>query len=349
MADIRIGYLSFRTKPKEHIPPLRLRALQAEAILQGAVFVLLDWEHFDKKNRKVLIWLPTSDGWKSEWTTLPDIIIIVGATVNEEQNIFKEWALQDRPCIYDVGINKLSLSNMLADTEYKKYLIPDQEIPKTESHEAIASFLAQNGSSVIKRSNANKGIGLLFILKEISGWRFSSGNKDVLSLDEIVQKIMARIQGRLAYRDFVIQKYIKSVATDGRSADIRVHVQRGSDREWKITRTYVRLAEVGEMATNISRGGYQGPLQSFLKHRKTRPADDIESELTEAAVAIARIQSQASPKPLSELGIDFLLDEKDALWLVETNALPQSAFHEHQRAINTIGYALSLIEKPQKQ
>jgi D-alanine-D-alanine ligase-like ATP-grasp enzyme len=65
--------------------------------------------------------------------------------------------------------------------------------------------------------------------------------------------------------------------------------------------------------------------------------------MEKAAIDIAEIQSSAAPQPLSELGIDFLLDEEDKLWLIETNALPQSSLHEHERAIHTIGYALSLI------
>ena len=66
-------------------------------------------------------------------------------------------------------------------------------------------------------------------------------------------------------------------------------------------------------------------------------------ELYDAAIKIAEIQDTSVHVPLSELGIDFILDEEDSIWLVETNTLPQTSLHEHQRAIHTIAYALSLV------
>ncbi|WP_027184986.1 YheC/YheD family protein [Desulfovibrio inopinatus] len=342
MPTPRIGYVSFRTDIQKAMPPMRLRALHAEAILHGARIELLDWSDFREDSDKILVWTWSPSGWQSERKYLSDITVIVGSPVNEQQRRLIEWIKATRPYIYDIGINKLKLAALLHSTQYERYLIPDAQIPKEESGEFIANFLTKYGSSVIKRSNANKGVGLLFVLKEQSGWRISDKKNIIFTLTEIVNEIMSRIKGRLAYRDFVIQKYIKSTATDGRAADIRAHVQRGYDQTWGITRVYVRLAEVGSLATNISLGGYQGPLMKYLELRKNRSASEIEAEIQQAALEIAEIQSATSPHPLSELGLDFLLDDEDKIWLVETNTHPQSSLHEHERAIDTVNYALAL-------
>jgi len=339
----RIGILTFRADPLNSIVPSRLRALQAEALLNNSLLVILDWRDFGDSNDEVLCWWWTTGGWRSEISPVPDVVIVVGAPVMDEQQRLKELVCATRPYINDVGMNKLELRDLLKDSQYDEYFIPDAQIPKTDGDKVIADFLAENGSAVIKRSNGNQGKGIFFLLQEGDSWRLHGQESDTFTLPYMANAIMNKIQGRLAYRDFVIQKYIRSVAADGRAADIRVHVQRDQDHNWVITRAYVRLAEVGSMATNVSLGGYQGPLKRFLELRKNRPAAAILDEMKKAAIDIAEIQSSAAPQQLSELGIDFLLDEEDKLWLIETNALPQSSLHEHERAIHTISYALSLI------
>lgn len=347
MSSRRIGFVSFKMDPRTAIVPMRLRALHVESMLQGASFVLLDWTDFDEASGAILTWSWSPAGWKSEKCDLPDVIIIAGAVVNARQNRLEEWLFKSRPCVKDIGVNKLELANLLNQTKYNKYLIPDERISKDNCQQAISDFLAKHGGAVVKRCNASRGIGISFIVKEQSGWTINNDKKQLFTLEEVAQKITKDIKGRIAYRDFVMQKYIRSMASDGRAADFRVHVQRGSDRTWGVTRAYVRLAEAGSLATNISLGGYQGSLPKFLARRTCRPGPDIEAEIMSAAMEIAEIQSAASPLPLAELGLDFLLDDKDALWIIETNALPQSSLHEHERAINTIGYALSLVgEKP---
>ncbi|WP_027184988.1 YheC/YheD family protein [Desulfovibrio inopinatus] len=349
MSHIRIGFLPFKTDPRQALPPMRLRALHAEAILQGAVFTILDWSDFNKAKNEILTWTWSPTGWESEKKSLPDIAIISGAVTNGQQNQLRAWIREACLCINDIGITKLKLASLIHDTEYERYLIPEAQIPKTNTSEAIKDFLLKHGSAVIKRSNANQGVGLYFILKETSGWSISNNKEKIFTLTEVADEITIRIEGRLAYRDFLIQKYIQSTAPDGRAADIRVHVQRDANQAWGITRAYVRLAEVGSLATNVSLGGYQGPLMKYLELRKNRSASEIEAEIQQAALEIAEIQSAASPRPLSELGIDFLLDDEDKIWLVETNALPQSSLHEHERAIHTISYALSLVASTQNQ
>ncbi len=339
-----IGFLSFHAEPTESIPPMRLRAMQAEARFQGADFVVLDWRDFDESSGQIQTWVFTPSGWKGEQRPLPDLVYILGAPISERQGALISWARETRPYIYDVGVDKARLNGILAGTGCGRYIVPNTEIPKSDGLDVLIGFLQSHGSAVMKRASGNKGVGLQFLLKSEAGWRFGSDSSDnARTLDDIAATTFSKIKGRLAYRRFVIQKYICSVAGDGRPADIRVHVQRDADHAWGVTKAYVRLSEVGSMVTNISRGGYQGPLDQFLKTRTSRQAAEIEAEMLAAAMEIAELQSQAAPRPLSELGIDFLLDEDDRIWLIETNALPQSALHEQERAIKMIGYALSFL------
>ena len=343
MAPITIGFISFKPDPLIGIVPLRLRALQAEASLQGAMFVQLDWRDFDGSSDQVLTWFWTGDDWQSVRRDLPDVVIIGGPPRSDLQRELMELVHETRPFVHDIGITKLALTELLEGTAQEKYLIPHQQVAAEEGEAVIESFLQTHGSAVVKRTNGNQGVGLNFVLERPTGWCIHGDDKgENRSRAEVASQMFNRIKGRLAYRDFVIQKYVKSVTSDGRPIDIRVHVQRDASHAWVVTRAYVRLAVAGSMVTNTSRGGYQGPLQGFLENRTGCDAAAVEAEMLQASMDIAEMQSRIAPHGLSELGLDFMLDENHRMWLLETNALPQSFFHEHARAITMISYAVSL-------
>ena len=143
-----------------------------------------------------------------------------------------------------------------------------------------------------------------------------------------------------------MQNYVPATSPDGRAADIRVHVQRDGLGRWRVTRGYVRLGESGNAVSNVSRGGYQGPLDGFLGTRRARPAAEIAAEIDALALDIAATVEATFGRPLSELGVDIALDRDDRLWIIETNTHPQSSLHEHERAVRTIAYALYLAGHP---
>jgi hypothetical protein len=343
VSKVNIGFLSYRQAHRTAMPPARLRALLAEAALQDVEFVLLNSAGFDGDNNLIQTDVWTPQGWEVDWRPLPEIVYIVGSPLNPEQKTLHECILRARPVIADEDMDKLFLGQTLAETSCEQYLIPSEQIPKKSPREKLIEFMRAHGSAVVKRVTGNQGIGLHFALSDGEKWCVRCDDKIFHgTLSEAADHLVARIAGRLSYRDYIVQRYVPSTAADGRPVDLRVHVQRRADGKWGVTRAYVRLAEVGMPLANTSRGGYQGPISGFLKQRKTRRAVDIEAEVYETAIKIAEIQNASHPLELSELGIDFLIDEQDQLWLIETNAFPQSSQHEHDRAVHAIGYAKSL-------
>lgn len=324
-----------------------MRALLAEAALQGVSLVVLDPSRFDTEKQMVLTGYWTGTSWQHALQPLPDVVFIINSPIRDEHAPLHDMILRFCRVIADEGGNKLDLANIMAGSAARPYLPITQIIPKDTPAEMIADFLRSNQEAVIKRVSGNQGKGLFFLMSDADQGSYVA-RYDTKSfrgtLEQVSQFVAQRISGRLRYRDYLAQQFIRSVASDGRPCDIRVHMQRQATGTWGVTRAYVRLAEVGMPLANSSKGGYQGPLDGFLQQRKKRPADEIKAELLQASLLIAEVEDAHQTHALSELGLDFLIDDDDRIWLIETNTFPQSSLHEHARAQHFIGYTKWLAQ-----
>lgn len=338
-----IGILSFGDQINESYPPLRLRALLGESAIQGARLTLLGAE----RSVPGCLWGECwRDGvWEPGAQPVPDVVIVQGHPLTDHHRVVEAWIAARCPVIANVGIDKLTLPVLMRGAGLGRYVAPVAELRAGAAMTELRAFLHDHGQGVVKAADGRRGIGLYFINEEADGWRLQR-DREVRtgSLDDLLAFLCGRIAARLAYRRFLVQRYIPSRTPDGRAADIRVHLQRRADGDWGTTRAYVRIGECGMRVSNISRGGYQGSVAGFFEARR-RKARDVEGEIDELAMAIARLADDHHGSPMSELGIDLAVDEDDRLWVIEANAFPQTSLHEQQRAVHTIGYARFVARK----
>lgn len=347
----KIGLLTYQQHPQKQFPPLRLRALLAESALQQTELVLLDVEHCNIEQNRIRTSIWRENYWQQKQCILPDLVIIIGSPDTPEKEQVHNWVLSQRPVICDRSLGKLQTSSLLEATEAQVFLIPWDRIPNSDTRQFLHNFIALHGGIVVKLDDANQGIGLSFLYpsENKQEWVLKNDRSHFRgSLEESISRLLKRIEGRIHYRDYIVQQYIHSSTSDGRAFDVRVHVQRQSAGQWGITRGYIRLAEENSPLPNTSKGGYQGDLQSFLLRRDKFNARAIEQELYDAAIKITDIFDKSRELPLSEAGVDFVLDKENKIYLVEINAFPQSTKHELERAVHTIAYAKYLCEKESK-
>lgn len=341
----RIALLTFRANPISAIPPARLRAMLAEAVLQGAEFQVIDATTSAPDALHAYVWKDSA--WALYPISVPDVVIIFGGTVNDAHLALVNYLQNECVTINDVGLSKLEQLALFQHSEIAPHVIPTEPLSTTALAEQIAAFSTQHNGAVVKRSDGNQGKGLFFLFPRQNQWCLRVDHREEqASLDQCAQLIARRIQGRMRYRDFIMQKFVVTTTVDDRPSDIRVHIQRSGDGAWQITRAYVRVGEPGRMTANVSTGALQGSINGALSQRMVRPASEIYADLNNLSFRIAEIQNAVSPRPLSELGLDFLLDDQDQLWLVETNALPQSSLHEQDRATHMVAYAKYIAEQP---
>ncbi len=346
---IKIALLSYRQDIVEATPPQRARALLAEAALQGVSWVYLDPSKSKPDQKLVMARYWNGTGWSQEYQELPDVVYITGLPLLPEHIPVDEMIRQNCKIVADKGMNKLALSQALETGEAAKYLPYCAKIPTENPTGMLTEFLRKNGATVVKRTTGNKGIGLFFITPQGNDGMFEIRYDNTVfqaPLEEAAAYVAERISGRLRYRDYLAQRYINSRSDDNRAVDIRIHIQRGYGGEWAITRSYICLGGFGLLVANTNKGGFQGSLMDFLKQRKLRSADELYAELIHAAKLVSTAQDAWHPRPLCELGLDFVIDENDQIWMIESNTFPQSANHELPRATHIIGYAKWLAQQP---
>lgn len=341
-----IGFFAYSTSPLTILPATRVRALLAEAALQSAELLFFSAGDCNLADGSIEADCWSSGGFVRRVRGIPDVVMVVNRPHDLKQESITAWLSDRTVVVEDRGANKLQLPRLLEGTALARYIIPWQELPAETLKEHLHAWLSRHGSSVVKSADGRRGGGIHFLEKaEAGGWR---ARKDEVvfqgDLPAVVEYVSRRIEARLRYRPYLIQRYIASRSPDGRAADFRVHVQRDGSGAWGLTRAYVRLAEHGMPTSNVSRGGYQGQVRGFLAHRRRRAAEEIEAEMIRLALDVAMLLEERYSGTLSELGVDVAIDEDDALWLIETNTTPQSSLHELERAVRTIGYALHLAD-----
>ena len=252
---MRVGFISHRQNPLETLPEPRARALLAEAALQGVTFSIISKSDYDMEAGRLLTFDWQDDAWVASMQPIPDLLFQNRGALDEVQERFLAWLAENTIVIADKGVDKVELEAAMHGSACERYLIPTQTIPQENTLDVLIAFFRDHGSSVIKRSTGNRGVGLFFAMARDGLWQVTHDRKTFTGpLEEAAAYVAQRIGGRLRYRDYIAQKFIPAATADGRAVDVRVHVQRRASGDWGVTRAYVRLSEAGALLANTSRG-----------------------------------------------------------------------------------------------
>ena len=117
-----------------------------------------------------------------------------------------------------------------------------------------------------------------------------------------------------------VQKYIMSRTKDYQAFDIRSHLMRNYNNKWEIVVILPRIGIEFEKMTPMKLGGYTGLWEGFIKRNygdenyKTinkKCAGYLEDSLT--------YLKELFKTKISEIGIDFAIDENGHIYLLELN------------------------------
>ncbi|HYH17763.1 MAG TPA: YheC/YheD family protein [Azospirillum sp.] len=331
-----IGLFSASWLPFERMVPLRLRAVAAEAALQGAGFVIVPTDGVDLPAGRVSGWVLEPDGWCRRDRPLPDVIMNpLPPADNIDLRVYQEL-YQRIPFTTTHLPDKVGVAELLRGTPLDEHVIPYRPLDRERLTECLGGFLAEHGRVVLKPAHGRRGSGILFLARVEGGIlvREQAGERTV-SLDDLVRMV----EPRTADQTWVLQRFVVSRARDGRSFDIRVHVHKDGAGAWDVVRAYVRLGEAGLLVANTSRGGYQGDVEHFFAGLKEEGAALVR-RLHAVALSAAATLDRRHQGALDELGVDLLVDGAKGIWIVEVNTHPQSRYHEFERARFAVAYAL---------
>lgn len=325
------------------IVPLRLRAVVAETLLQGAEFGLLATADIDMANRTARYLTPWGTGWRHCRGALPAVVMNPIHPATDADVAALAFLRGVAPVTTTRLANKIGIGARLAKTAVAPHVIPFRPVPVDQIAPTVSRFLAKHKRAVLKPAAGRRGRGVLFLAQTPEGVTLREG---AVERRMTIEALAEELAPRFADSTWLIQRFVVSNARDGRAFDVRVHCHKDGDGTWALVRAYVRLSEAGLLVSNTSRGGYQGDVDAFFANAARGPdgrtlGDQVRQVGLDTAIALDREAGGL----VDELGVDLLVDPQRHPWIIEVNTHPQSRYHELERARFAVAYALHLARR----
>lgn len=188
------------------------------------------------------------------------------------------------------------------------------------SHEGEAFLKPQNGTHGkrtlhVKEIELELGGGLIVTGRDSSNQLF---RRKFRSRQDGLEWIHRFVGSRI----FLLQPYLQLNNANGEPFDVRVLMQKNENGEWSTTGMAVRAGRKHTLTSNLHGGGSAHRALPFL-------TKELGEQAASRAVHIIHHLSEAIPKHLEshfgrlgELGIDFGIDRRGKVWILEVNSKP---------------------------
>ncbi|QCT03587.1 hypothetical protein E6C60_2876 [Paenibacillus algicola] len=124
------------------------------------------------------------------------------------------------------------------------------------------------------------------------------------------------------HRSFVMQPFLQLTSADGRPFDIRVLVQKNGQGRWCLTGSALREGSCEGLTSNLHGGGRAAQVLPGLISRFGSAASAGIMDTIHHLSELIPPDLEEGFGRLGELGIDFGVDAKGTVWLLEVNSKP---------------------------
>ena len=338
-----IGIFAFWGNPIEHMPPERTRALLAEAALQEVDLCFFSPADCETGSGLIRAMRWRRGDWQTAMIELPGLVTVIGIPVLPEHHAAEAW-LRGRTQVAGFRHrDKRKADALVARTSWAPHVIPSARLDPDRPEEHLLQWLA-DGGVVVKPNDGTLARGIQFAVPDDGAWLVVRDDRRWRESTEAAAARLARaVRGRLHYREYMVQRYVDSRDSEGRTIGIRVDVARLPGGGWGLIRMVGHVSLNGRLVSNASRGAAKMPIRRLLAAR-TRPAETLEAEALALAEGVAEALSpEGNGVSNYEYGVDIAIDPEDRLWFIEANPSPQTIWAEHQRAVLVIAYLKSLV------
>lgn len=324
--------------------PVRLRALLAEAALQNVDLCFLHSRDCESATGMVRAWRWSEAGWRQSYHPLPPVVAILNDPATQEDDEIDQWLRASSTALGTLRRDKLGNADLLIGTPWERHIIPSEWLDPLRPEEQIASWLG-GGGVVVKPNDGMRGIGVHFIIPAGSGrWEMIQGDRRrFVTTDEAVARVSASVAARMAYRRYVVQRYIDTRDGSGRPGTLRSEIMRQPGGAWGLVRITGRISPPGKVISTISQGGSLMSVESYLGGRGERDIDGRIRQIEALSVGITERLTASDPAHHFEWAFDLALDQDRQLWFLEANARPLNFGAELERATHLIAYLKSLV------
>lgn len=295
-------------------------------------FFFFNLEDVDFKREKIIGKFYIDGIWLKKETEFPDVIDN-SPYKSSNKNAYEKLQSIVPFTTRRIGNKIFTYNKIKEDGVYQDLLIPTK---KVQSIHDIPEYLNKYQKIIIKPEGGNRGRGICFIENKGESCIIIYNKKEIVTeMDEL----SSFIEKNNMTNGYILQPYIKSVTKDNLPFDIRIHVRRDINAEWKVAKIYPRIGTSDGITSNISQGGYIGKLDVFLKRNIGNEYLQIKENLYKFATEFPEIFQAGYNFKIDALGIDIGIDENGKMWIFEVNSYPGSTFFELESQILSMGYA----------
>lgn len=341
-ATYTIGIYHDKVNPRKVYPEERINALIQESEKQNINLIFFTSKDLNLDTKKIDADLFINGEWQTLCVNFPNVVNNIGVTSKHQQSITERKLRRIIPFTsFGVG-NKLFLPKvMVKHRRYAELLVPFRMV---SNEQVIYDYLESERIAVLKPILGARGESIYFVQKKGNRFIVSEHRQERIYNHE---KFSQWIQFTLLKVKFsyIIQRYVDCKTKNGEPFDIRAHMQKDNKGKWTITKMYPRIGSKQSILSNISRGGRTDELTAFLMEEYGENTGKKHyKKLQQLSLELTKYLDRIHNFSLDELGLDLAIDHTGRFWLHEANNGPQSAYHEAERAVNTIGYAKYIAE-----
>lgn len=310
------------------------------AHMHGAEFFFFKAEDIDAAGETILGHFFRNEAWEKRRTPFPDVVanVLANAVTTEA------WRALERACRMTTPYlgGKMAIEQALRRSgAFDDLLIPTARV---ESADHIVDELARHQRVVVKPEFGNRGRDIVYVAEQDGGFHIRvDGTDQQLALPEL----KAFFAKRLGHESYIVQQYVVSRTALGLPFDIRIHVRRDGNAQWRRVYINARIGSGTTIAANLATGGSFANLEPFLKHRFGAAADQLYGRIKRLTRDFPpAFQALYPGRTIPALGLDVGIDEKGDLRLFEVNSNPSPQFAPFMDHMWRIAYAIYLVKNP---
>lgn len=245
--------------------------------------------------------------------------------------------------------------------DLRKHPHLESYLPETsllDQEHAWLQLLHEKQELFLKPKRGSQGKGTIYIRKEKDNHTSyyvrarDKENQNVTRHFNCDSKLKEWIQTLTLNQPYLVQPFLSLISTEEEAFDIRSLVQKNSQGSWEVTGFVVRKGQRDSMTSNLHGGGMAIETEPFLLRQFGKlKASQLLFEIKQLSQAIPEIIEAENGRQV-ELGIDFGIDRRGRLWILEVNSKPgRTAFSKlankkqrYDSVYNPLFYARFLLE-----
>ncbi len=276
---------------------------------------------FEKKCVRGIFYNYSDDTWQQKIFPLPHLLYDRGGgTSRQSTGVIKKFReLGIRNINARHYFDKWDLFDRLSGIETVSPHLP--ATVKGDKFDNIFHMLDRYGHVYVKTRRGSCGTGVIRIERNgpdrlryyySYGGRLFSG---IIAKQEL-EKILNRF---FAHKPFIVQEPVDLIKKDQCIIDFRSEVQKNKDGQIMITGTTARIGRLySPIASNTHKEDYY-PVEKFLMQFGAPRSDVLQAKINGFLLTVFRAVEQVYGS-FGEMGIDFGMDTKGHLWLIECNS-----------------------------